>query len=316
VRPQRPLIARSLPTAVAGGIVATALACSALLAPAQAATGQLAAAARPVAIARPATVAAGAPVGVSAAGADLVNTATGRRLWSRGLNIGRPIASITKVMTALVVIRAGGLTRKIRISQAVVTYVKEHDGSSAGLHAGDVLTAHQLLEGLLLPSGNDAAFALAGAYGPGWRAFVRKMNAAARRLGMQHTHFANFDGLPWPTEYTTYSTPRDLIILGRAAMQLAAFRDIVGQRTHYLAATPQHHAYFWQNTNRLLGSYAGAFGIKTGFTHGAGYSLLFEAQRHGHTLIGVVLDSSGTDPTAPFTAARRLLNWGFAVLAA
>ena len=307
MRPQRLLIARPRLAAVAGGIVATALAWSALLAPAQAATAGLVAAARPVA--------ATAPAGVSAAGADLVNAATGRRLWSRGLNTERPIASITKVMTALVVIRAGDLTRKIRISQAVVTYVLEHDGSSAGLHAGDILTAHQLLEGMLLPSGNDAAFALAGAYGPGWRAFVRKMNATAQALGMRHTHFANFDGLPWPTEYTTYSTPRDLVILGRAAMRLAAFRDIVGQRTHDLAATPQHHAYFWQNTNHLLGSYAGAFGIKTGFTHGAGYSLLFEARRHGRTLIGVVLDSSGTDPTANFTAARRLLNWGFAVLA-
>ena len=99
-------------------------------------------------------------------------------------------------------------------------------------------------------------------------------------------------------------------------MRLATFRDIVHQRTHFLAATPQHHAYFWQNTNQLLGWYPGAIGIKTGFTHGAGYSLLFEAQRHGRTLIGVVLDSSGTDPTAAFTAARRMLNWGFAVLAA
>ena len=253
---------------------------------------------------------------MNAAGADLVNAATGRRLWSRGLNTERPMASITKVMTALIVIRAGDLTRKVRISQAVVNYVLEHDGSSAGLHAGDVLTTHQLLEGMLLPSGNDAAFALAGTYGPGWRAFVRKMNATAQALGMRRTHFANFDGLPWPTEHTTYSTPGDLIILGRAAMRLAAFREIVAQRTHYLAPTPQHHAYFWKNTNQLLGSYAGAFGIKTGFTHGAGYSLLFEARRHGRTLIGVVLDSSGTDPTAPFTAARRLLNWGFAVLAA
>jgi len=315
VRPQRLLIARSLPAVLAGGIVAAALAWSALLAPAQGAAAGAAAAARPVALSRPLTAAPAAPAGVSAAGADLVNAATGRRLWSRGLNTERPIASITKVMTALVVIRAGDLSRKIRISQAVVNYVREHDGSSAGLLAGDILTAHQLLEGMLLPSGNDAAFALAGAYGPGWRAFVRKMNATARALGLRGTHFANFDGLPWPTEYTTFSTPRDLIILGRAAMRLAAFRDIVGQRTHFLAATPQHHAYFWQNTNHLLGSYAGAFGIKTGFTHGAGYSLLFEAQRHGRALIGVVLDSSGTDPTAAFTAARRLLNWGFAVLA-
>ena len=316
MRPQRLLIARPRLAAVAGGLVATGLAWSALLAPAQAATVRLAAQARPVAAAQPSAVAAGAPAWVSAAGADLVNAATGRRLWSRGLNTERPMASITKVMTALIVIRAGDLTRKVRVSQAVVTYVLEHDGSSAGLRAGDVLTAHQLLEGMLLPSGNDAAFALAGAYGPGWRAFVRKMNAAAQALGLRHTHFANFDGLPWPTEHTTYSTPGDLIILGRAAMRLAAFREIVAQRTHYLAPTPQHHAYFWKNTNQLLGSYAGAFGIKTGFTHGAGYSLLFEARRHGRTLIGVVLDSSGTDPTAPFTAARRLLNWGFAVLAA
>ena len=299
MRPQRLLIARSVTAAIAGGVMAAALAC-----PAQAA------------VARSATVAASGPAGIQAAGADLVNAVTGRRLWSRALNTERPIASITKVMTALVVIRAGHLNRKIRISQAVVTYVQEHDGSSADLVAGDILTARQLLEGMLLPSGCDAAFALAGAYGPGWRAFVRKMNATARAMGLRGTHFANFDGLPWPTEYTTYSTPRDLIILGQAAMRLATFRDIVGQRTYYLPATPQHHAYFWQNNNQLLGSYAGADGIKTGFTLGAGHSLLFEAERHGRTLIGVVLDSSVTNPTASFTAARRLLNWGFAVLKA
>jgi len=309
VRPQRLLIARSVTAAVAGGIVTVALAC-----PAQAASARTAAAARPVAVSR--AIAASGPAGIQAAGADLVNAATGRRLWSRGLITERPIASITKVMTALVVIRAGHLGRKIRISRAVVTYVQEHDGSSAGLVAGDILTARQLLEGMLLPSGCDAAFALAGAYGPGWRAFVGKMNATARAMGLRGTHFANFDGLPWPTEYTTYSTPRDLIILGRAAMRLATFRDIVGQRTYYLPATPQHHAYFWQNNNQLLGSYAGADGIKTGFTLGAGHSLLFEAERHGRTLIGVVLDSSVTNPTASFTAARRLLNWGFAVLRA
>ena len=215
MRPQCLLIARPRLAAVAGGLVATGLAWSALLAPAQAASARLDAEARLAAAARPTAVAAGAPAGVSAAGADLVNAATGRRLWSRGLNTERPMASITKVMTALIVIRAGDLTRKVRISQAVVNYVLEHDGSSAGLHAGDVLTTHQLLEGMLLPSGNDAAFALAGTYGPGWRAFVRKMNATAQALGMRRTHFANFDGLPWPTEYTTYSTPRDLIIPGQ-----------------------------------------------------------------------------------------------------
>jgi D-alanyl-D-alanine carboxypeptidase (penicillin-binding protein 5/6) len=280
VRPPRLLTVSSVAVGIAAALASFAPSATA------------AAAARPAAVVRLATVAAGGPGGVQARGADLVNVATGRRLWSRGLNTERPMASITKVMTALVVIRAGGLNRTIRISRDELSYVRQHDGSTAGLRPGDILTARQLLEGLLLPSGCDAALALAGAYGPGWRVFVRKMNAAARALGMRNTHFANFDGLPWPTEYTTYSTPRDLIILGQAAMRLATFRAIVGQRTHYLAATAQHQAYFWKNTNQLLGSYAGAFGIKTGFTPGAGYSLLFEAERHGRTPIGVVLDRS------------------------
>jgi D-alanyl-D-alanine carboxypeptidase (penicillin-binding protein 5/6) len=95
-------------------------------------------------------------------------------------------------------------------------------------------------------------------------------------------------------------------------MRLPAFRAIVRQRAYYVAPTALHHAYRWQNTNQLLGSYPGAFGIKTGHTHGAGYCLLFEAARHGRTLIGVVLNSSGTNPMAAFTAAARILNWAFA----
>jgi len=258
----------------------------------------------------PAAAVAAGPAGVRARGAELANATTGERLWSRGPNVRRPMASITKVMTALVVIRAGHLGRKIRISGADAAYARANDAGSAGLRAGDVLTARQLLEGMLLPSGADAAFALAKAYGPGWRAFVKQMNATARRLGMTRTHYANFDGLPWPTEHSTYSTPRDLMILGETAMKLATFRTIVGQRSHRIGATAQHHRYHWQTTNLLLGSYPGVIGIKTGSTNAAGYCLLFEAQ-HGGTLIGVVLDSSATNPRARFTDAARLLNWGF-----
>lgn len=268
-----------------------------------------AAAAAPV---RPAAAAAG-PAGVQARGADLVNAVTRRQLWSRALNTRRPMASITKVMTALVVIRAGGLNRTIRVPSFVVSYVRQHGASSAGLRPGDVMTVGQLLEGLLLPSGCDAALVLAGAYGPGWRGFVRKMNATARALGLRNTHFANFDGLPWPTEFSTYSTPKDLITLGLAAMRLPAFRAIVRQRAFRVAATAQHHAYLWQNTNQLLDFYPGAFGIKTGFTPAAGYSVLFEAERRGRTLIGVVLDSSATSRAVSFADAARMLNWGFAL---
>jgi D-alanyl-D-alanine carboxypeptidase (penicillin-binding protein 5/6) len=96
----------------------------------------------------------------------------------------------------------------------VTGYVRAHNASSAGLRPGDKLTARQLLYGLLLPSGADAAYTLAKAYGPGLRAFVAKMNATARLLGMRRTHFSNFDGLPYPTSYSNYSTAANLLVLG------------------------------------------------------------------------------------------------------
>ncbi|MGP7995935.1 MAG: D-alanyl-D-alanine carboxypeptidase family protein [Streptosporangiaceae bacterium] len=261
--------------------------------------------------AAPADAAAHYPGGVRAKGAALEDASTGTMLWSRKLATERPMGSITKVMTAVIVLQAGDLRRRIKVPYAVLGYVRKYDASNAGLHPGDWLTARELLEALLLPSGCDAAYALAKAYGPGLTAFIGKMNAEAAALGLAHTHFANFDGLPWPTEYTTYSTPADLITLGLVAMKYPAFRSIVDQRSYQLAGNTRHHAYLWQNTNMLLSSYPGVVGIKTGNTLAAGYCLLFAAQRGGVLLIGVVLDSSATDDTASFSDATRILNWGF-----
>jgi serine-type D-Ala-D-Ala carboxypeptidase (penicillin-binding protein 5/6) len=272
-------------------------------------------AAAQVALADPAahaTAASAGPAGVVAKAGELFDLTTGKQLWSRRLQAELPIASITKVMTAMVVLAAGHLNRKIRVTQAAVNYALDNDAGSAGLHAGDVLTTRQLLHGLLLPSGADAAYLLAGSYGPGSRKFVRKMNRTAGQLGLTHTHFANFDGLPWPTETSTYSTARDVVALGEAAMKNAVFRKIVDERSYRISATRKHHKYDWTNTDLLLRRYRGALGIKTGFTLAAGYCLLFEARRQGTTLIGVVLDSTNTDTTMRFTAAARLLNWGFA----
>jgi len=252
------------------------------------------------------------PANVSAAAAELVNAATGQPLWTRNMNVERPIASITKVMTALVVIQAGQLTRTIKVSRAAESYGRSFDPTEAGLHPGDLLTTRQILEGLLLPSASDAAYLLATTYGPGRAAFVRKMNAEARKLGMTRTHFANFDGLPYPTEHSTYSTAHDLMLLARAAMRQATFRQIVKQRHHLITATRQHHRYYWTNTDLLLSRYQGAIGIKTGFTTGAGYCLLFAANRDGKELIGVVLGSTRTNPNTRFTAAANALTWGFA----
>lgn len=268
------------------------------------------------ATARPATASTpdviSGPADVTAAGAELMDVTAGRGLWIRNVDRERPIASITKVMTAYVVIEAGQLNRKIRVTEAAEEYGQAFDPSEAGLIPGDVLTTRQVVEALLLPSGDDAAYLLATTYGPGWPAFVRKMNAAARKLGMTRTHFANFDGLPWPTEHSTYSTPLDLILLAGAAMKLPAFRQIVAQRSHSIAATGHNHHYYWRNTNLLIGSYPGAIGIKTGFTQGAGYCLLFAARKGKTELIGVVLDSTRTNPQVRFTAATNMLTWGFA----
>jgi D-alanyl-D-alanine carboxypeptidase (penicillin-binding protein 5/6) len=306
---------------------ALALAGALLLAPVAAAPAAMAATAAPAGTAAATTPAgtatragtatpgaralARAPRGVQAYGGALVGAATSAAMWSRGMNTERPMASITKVMTAIVVLRAGDLHRRIQVPRGVIPYDHKYDASNAGLRPGDYLTTRELLEAMLLPSGCDAAYALAKSYGPGWTAFIATMNSAAQRMGLAHTHFSNFDGLPWPTGRSTYSTPRDLIALGRAAMQYPVFRAIVDQQSYHLAASPRHHAYVWHTTNMLLHDYPGTIGIKTGSTNAAGYCLLFEAHQNGHVLLGVVLHSSGSDPLAAFKDAAKLLDWGF-----
>jgi serine-type D-Ala-D-Ala carboxypeptidase (penicillin-binding protein 5/6) len=245
-------------------------------------------------------------------GAALANAATGQVLWGLGLNTERPIGSIVKVMTALVVIQAGDLNREITVPESVIAYLNSQDGpSTAGLIVGDRLTAQELLEALLLPSGCDAAYTLAQVYGPGTGTFIAKMNTEAQRLGLTGTHFSNFDGMPWPSEYSTWSTPANLITLGRYAMRFPAFSTIVSQVSYSLPAGDGHHGYVWQNTNPLIGAYPGAAGIKTGDTQAAGNCLLFEATRSGLTLIGVTLGTPGDDVTATGPVATQVLNWGF-----
>jgi serine-type D-Ala-D-Ala carboxypeptidase (penicillin-binding protein 5/6) len=245
-------------------------------------------------------------------GADLADASTGATLWRKDAGVPRPMGSITKVMTALVVLQTGDLGQQIKVTRGAIRYVRRDGASSAGLIAGDVLTARQLLEAMLLPSGCDAAYLLATAYGPGRQTFVAKMNAMAQAIGLTSTHFTSFDGMPFPTEHSTYSSPADLVRLGEVAMANPVFRHIVAQRRYHLAATPLHHQYRWYTTDGLLGSYRGAIGIKTGDTDAAGNCLLFEARRDGRTLIGVVLHVNPSSSfTALFTAARRLLNWGF-----
>ena len=266
---------------------------------------------RPRPSASPVIEVAGAPGGVRAKGAVLADAATGQLLWGRDVDTERPMASLTKVMTALLVLQGGHLGRQIQVPEAAFSYAWKYGGETAALRPGDVLTAQELLAALLVPSGADAAYTLANAYGPGLGAFVARMNATAARMGMKGTRFASLDGLPYPTETSTYSTPSDLLTLGLAAMRYPAFRSIVDLRFYHLPKGRGHHQYWWDNTDALIGSYPGAVGIKSGYTDGAGHCLLFEAVRNGRALIGVVLDSPATGPAAAAQDAERMLNWGF-----
>ena len=261
----------------------------------------------------PVLAVAGAPKAVKAKEGVLVDATTGQVLWAKGENSPRPIASITKVMTALLVIRAGDLNRHITVPKAVTAYVAKYGANAAGLRPGQVFTADQLLHAMLIESAADAAYALASAYGPGLPAFIGKMNAEAKALGLTRTHFTSPDGLPYPTETSTFSTPAELVRLGEVAMGYPAFSSIVGLHFYNLPKDGSHSAYSFTSSNELIGRYPGVIGIKTGFTNGAGHTLLFEAVRGGRTLIGDVLGSPASGPAAGAQDAAKVLNWGFAL---
>lgn len=261
----------------------------------------------------PALAVAGAPRGVKAKAGILVDAATGQVLWSVGENTPRPIASITKVMTALVVLQAGGLNRQLVVPKAVTNYVAKYAANAAGLVPGQKFTADELLHMMLIVSAADAAYTLANAYGPGLPAFVAKMNAEAAKLGLAYTHFTTPDGLPYPTGTSTFSTPVDLVTLGEAAMSYPEFRSIVAMPVYNLPKTAAHSAVSVNNSDALIGTYQGALGIKDGFTDAAGHTLLFEAARGGRTLIGNVLGSPPSGPASGSQDAAKVLNWGFAL---
>jgi D-alanyl-D-alanine carboxypeptidase (penicillin-binding protein 5/6) len=257
-----------------------------------------------------------APAGVRSRWAELANAATGADLWSRSSAAERPMGSVAKVMTAYVVLTTPGvrLNRVITVPRGIVGYDAKYGASTAGLRPGERYTTLQLLYALMLPSGCDAAYTLADAYGPGLTRFIAKMNAAARKLGLTRTHFTDFSGLPDPGAYTTYSTARDLIVLGRAAMRNKTFASVVATRAYTLPGGSAHRAHTWRNLNPLLGRFPGAAGIKTGYTSAAGQCLLFEAKRGSTTLIGVVLDSSPANApslAAAASDATAMLKWGF-----
>ncbi|MEU8245952.1 serine hydrolase [Nonomuraea sp. NPDC048916] len=215
-----------------------------------------------------------------------------------------PVASLVKVMTAYVVLREARLGDTITITGADVRHAVDNGATTAALGRGERLTVRDLLYGLMLPSGADAANALATRYGPGKAAFVAKMNAAARRLGLRDTRYTNADGLPAPAG--GYSTAVDQARLAKAALADPTFRTIVSRELHMVPRTSVHRAHTWRNTNKLLQRTDGVLGVKTGYTREAGFCLLFAGERGGRQVIGVLL---GDQDARRFSTAERLLDY-------
>lgn len=259
-----------------------------------------------------------APAGVGAAAAVVLDGSTTALLWGRGAHNPRPMASTTKIMTALVVLSTPGvnLNRLVTIKSTYARYVLTTGASSAGLRAGDRLTVRQLLYALLLPSGCDAAYALADTFGTGATSaartadFIRRMNARAAKLGLTRTRFASFDGLAPASQH--YITPRSLARLTIVALRNATFAAVVARRStqqQVSTTTGGTRVYTWSNSNRLLGTYTGLLGVKTGTSTAAGPCFVFAARRGDRYVVGVVLDAATSD--ARFRDARLIMDWAF-----
>lgn len=231
----------------------------------------------------------------------LLASGDGAILWSRKADQKRAMASITKIMTAVVALEEGNLDERVEVPRSSA-FVGE---STAYLRPGDTLTLRDLLKALLVKSGNDAAIAVAVHIAGGEDAFVAKMNAKAAELGLVDTHFANAHGLDEPGHHTT---AQDLSVLARYAMANPEFRRIVGAKEVKIKVDGRTETL--ENTNLLIGNYRGVTGIKTGFTDDAGYCVIDSAERDGVTLYAVVLGTKGE--LQRFRDARELLDWGFA----
>jgi D-alanyl-D-alanine carboxypeptidase (penicillin-binding protein 5/6) len=245
---------------------------------------------------------------IAASAAYLLDVSTGHILTEINGEKPLPMASTTKIMTALITIQTADLNQLVPIKQDAYDRVHLDGGSGANLVVGDQLSLKDLLYGLLLPSGDDAAIAIADALG-GRQAFIERMNLFAYRLHLFQTHYTTVDGLT--NDENHYSTAYDLAQLAQYAMHIPLFAQIVQTPEYTLAATKQHHAYDWTTTNPLLTTYPGTLGIKTGYTIKAGWCLVFAVKRAGHELIGAILDSPSESQRAQ--DAITLLNWGFSL---
>lgn len=235
----------------------------------------------------------------SAAAACVLEAETGRVLFASNMHARRPMASTTKVMTALLALEHGDMQASVTCSPNAFGV----SGTSIYLAEGESLTLYEMLLGLMLSSGNDAAAAIAEHVGGSVEGFAALMNARAKEIGALNTNFVNPHGLPDDRHYTT---AYDLALIAREAMKNETFRAIVSMQRAEIPWAGRTYNRQLRNKNKLLSTYPGATGIKTGYTSKAGRCLVFGASRDGMEIIGVVLGCADW-----FDEAARLMDGCF-----
>ncbi len=220
---------------------------------------------------------------VEADGAALIEYESGRVLFGQDMDERLPMASTTKIMTALLTLEQSGLDLPFKVDDRAIMV----EGSSMGLQKGDTVTLRTLAAGMLLASGNDAANAAAVRVSGSVGAFVVKMNQRAHELGLANTSFETPSGLDGEGHY---SSAYDMAILARAALKNADFAELCSKTSMALEYGNPPYRRWLSNHNRLLECCEGAVGVKTGFTKKAGRCLVSAVRRDGTTLIFVTLD--------------------------
>ena len=239
------------------------------------------------------------PPAVRGLAATVIEGSCAAPLYTKNADAQLPPASLTKMMTALVAVQRADLARVVDVKVNGALMVASTGATIMGLEPGMRLSLLDLMYGMLLPSGNDAAVEIALDVGGTESAFIDLMNLEAQRLGMYDTRFSNPDGLD---QGGLYTTAHDMALLGRAYMQVPELAAIARTKRY----RPDWDRGEVVNGNELLGRYPGAIGIKTGYTDLAGQTIVAAAERNGRTLIASILGSYDR-----YADAIALFDWGF-----
>ena len=249
----------------------------------------------------------GAQAPQASAGEAVLEVASGRVLYGRQEDKILPMASTTKILTAIIIIEDCNLQDVVKVTQKSVGV----EGSSIYLVAGETLTVQDLLYGLMLRSGNDCAETLALYHSGSIEAFAKVMNERAAQIGAQHSHFCNPHGLPQEGHETT---ALDLAKIAAYALRNDTFKKIVSASTYTIADGGCGYVRVLKNKNKMLAFFQGADGVKTGYTKAAGRCLVTSATRNGMQIVSVVLNSPDMYERSAYLLEDAFSNYTMQVL--